>query len=272
MTEKGDHCQVRRCKRPVPDGMVLCDACLEELEEAIADLPALAHALDASYLRQQRFSVASIAIPDPDEATIPFNDKAGRLRRRLTRELLRWVLHVHDAHAIAWVRTANTAESMSAALLRALPYFQSNPAGAEAHAALVPLRTTALKAVDRPPDLVYLGVCSVLVEGVECPEDLYAEWGKPLTRCRKCKTNHDVDDRRSVLIVAVKDQLATASDIARGLSGIGMNVTSERIRQWKKRGRIVERGPGYGGNPLYRVGDVIDRVLEDAERQERRKA
>lgn len=271
MVSEGNRCAATHCKRPVEDGASLCGECWADLEDAIRDLPVIALALDAAYLRQQRFSVASIAIPDPDESTVPFNDAASRCRRELSRLLLRWVMHVESAYGLprlpVMARTTNTTKSMSAALAWALPYFRVNPVGGQAHDDIVAICKRSLAVVDRPPDLVYLGLCSMPHEGVDCQEDLYAEWGAPMARCRRCKHTHRVDDRRSVLIVAVKDQLANASDIARGLSGLDMAVTAERIRQWKVRGRILSHSTDQRGNPLYRVGDVIDLVLADAEKE-----
>lgn len=266
------------CRRPV-HGAFLCEPCLGELEAALGDVDTLASALEVAYLRQQRFSVTAVKPPSPDaeaESVVPFNDKASRLRRELSRELLRWVLHVHDAHGVSWVpipaSSRSTSKAMSSRLLWALPYFRAHPAGVEAHQTFTGLQTRILRCVDRPPDLVYLGVCSMPVaDGQECPEDLYAEWGKDYATCARCKTNHRVEDRRAVLINAVKDQLATAADISRGLSGLDMKCTADRIRQWKRRGRIAERGPNHNGDPMYRVGDVIDLLLESQHKKGKRK-
>ena len=274
-----DKCHVPACGRPVQDAC-LCETCADELKEALTDFDQLAEALDAAYLRQQRFSVGSLNehLRDPDESKVPFNDRAGRIRRELSRELLRWVLHVQDAHGLAWLpdpltrhpsdRTQRAStRAMAARLLWAMPYFRTNPAGADAHRTFTSLWARGLRCVDRPPDLVYLGVCSWITDGDECPEDLYAEWGKDHARCRGCGHEHRVDDRRSVLIAAVKSQLANAADISRGLSGLELKVTAERIRQWKRRNRIIAHGTDRNGYPLYRVGDVIDLVLADTQRR-----
>jgi hypothetical protein len=276
--ETGEKCGA--CRRPV-HGAFLCEPCLDELEDVIGDLPALAHALDACYLRQQRFGVTSITIANPEEASVPFNEKAGRLRRELSRELTRWVLQIENAHGVCWIAGnapagsrihiagVNTTESMSGSLLWALPYFRANQTGPSAHRTFTSLHTRILKVVDRPPDLVFLGICSYRDPDADedCTEDLYAEWGKDFATCRKCKHHHRVTERRSTLIAAVRDQLATASDVARGLSGLDMKVTAERIRQWKHRGRIFAHVTTHDGVPLYRVGDVIDLVLAEKDRK-----
>lgn len=252
---RGPRCGVEGCTRPAPAG-ALCGAHVEQVTEALNDLPALAHALDARYLRQQRFSVASLHERKPDESSVPFDEQAGRLRRELSRFLLHWVTSVpHRAG-----RLRNTAESETAYLVGSMTWLAGHPEFAEE---LIGLHGRIVAAVDRPPDLVYLGVCSAVRDGQECPEDLYAEWGAPVAKCRACGRQHDVRQRRDVLLAAIADQLAAATDIARGLSGLDMNVTAERIRQWKARGRIIERGPNYQGQPLFRVGDVLDLLVTD---------
>lgn len=254
-------CGVTGCTRPAPAG-VLCTEHVEDVCDALGDLPALAHALDSRYLRLQRFSVVSLSEQKPDESALPYDDRAGRLRRELSRFLLHWVMEI-DAPGSA----RSTVESESAYLLRAVTHRRSNPSVSKMADELLSLHPRIAEAVDRPPDLVYLGVCSWQTDRGECPADLYAEWAAPFAKCRVCKHEHSVAARRDVLLAALDDQLATASDIARGLSGLGIGVTAERIRKWKNRKRIAERGTDYRGNPLYRVGDVIDLIYGERREQ-----
>lgn len=260
------------CGRPVADAY-LCPSCVEDLTVALLDTAPLAAALESAYLKEQRFSVGHLSEHRDDESPIPFNDKAGRLRRELSRELLRWTLQVQCAFGETWMPVPAGGKAptraMAERLMAAIPYLRTNPAGVDAHRTFTGLHARILEAVDRPPDLVYLGVCSIPADGVDCPEDLYAEWGKDHAQCRRCKYQHRVLDRRNVLLGAVKDQLATATDISRGLAGLDFKCSAERIRQWKHRKRIEQRGTNYQGDPQYRVGDVIDLLLKDAERAEK---
>lgn len=263
-------CQVVGCTRPV-HGAYVCEPCLGGLEEALGDLPVLAHALEDAYVLSQRFSVAGVGLSDPEESGLPFGERAGKQRRLLDRLLLNWFLTVDRTLPAPVMAVPSTVQAMSAHLLRYLGWFRTNPAGPAAVTQFRDLRKRALAVVDRPPDLIYLGICSWETSTGECPQDLYAEWGNPVTRCRGCGNEHDVRNRQSVLLNAVRDQLATAADISRGLAGLDMKITAERIRQWKARHRIEERSTNYHGHPLYRVGDVIDLYLERSlERKERR--
>ncbi|MEU8104391.1 hypothetical protein AB0C18_11790 [Nonomuraea muscovyensis] len=60
----------------------------------------------------------------------------------------------------------------------------------------------------------------------------------------------------------VADQLGTATEIARALHGLCANPTPAMIRGYAHRGHMVNRGHDKTGRPLYRVGDVLDLLIE----------
>lgn len=276
-------CLVPDCGRPVKDGYV-CPACMSRHDDLLAELDDLAQALEAAFLKQQRFSVArQVRLGgDIDEAPLPFDNAAGRLRRRLSRVLLATVADCARAHRQP-VRITPTTAAMAGYLRRHRTWFAGTPDGARAVNALAEIRALALPVIDRPPDLVFLGICSTpakegkpfevrrngrTVRYDECPEDVYADKDTPTVTCSRCKTEHGVEHRRTVLAKALNDQLATAADISRGLVALDLHVTAERIRQWKARRRLADRRSvrdidDNRGHPLYRVGDVIDLVLAE---------
>ncbi len=292
-------CLVPDCGRPAPEGGFVCPACMTRHDTILAELDDLAHALEAAFLKQQRFSVTRLHRigDDLDEAPLPYDDSAGHVRRRLSRALLDTVRTVAETHPSdvdrlgypaalgyaprAVVRITPTVAAMTGYLRRHRAWFAGTPAGAEAVNRFAAIRADALTVVDRPPDLTFLGICSHpakqgkpfvvrrngrAVEYDQCPEDLYADKDTPTVRCARCKTEHSVQARRDVLAAALDDQLAHAADISRGLTALDMHVTAERIRQWKARGRLTDRRSVRDieddrGHPLYRVGDVIDLVL-----------
>jgi hypothetical protein len=55
-----------------------------------------------------------------------------------------------------------------------------------------------------------------------------------------------------------KGRLATATDCARALTGIGRPVTAERIRKWPECGHLKAAGRDPSGHLLYRLRDVLD--------------
>lgn len=103
-----------------------------------------------------------------------------------------------------------------------------------------------------PVALWYAGPCD------ECSRDMYARYGVTEVTCVSCQLVYDVEDRRRWLLTVVEDRLERAVVISRALSGLGQKVDRHRIGMWRTRGLIEARGHDAKGNPLYRVGDVID--------------
>jgi hypothetical protein len=127
---------------------------------------------------------------------------------------------------------------------------------------------TLLWCVDRPPNTAYAGPCwETLADESRCGFELYAIEGAAIVECRGCGTTHVLADRRKWLRGEVQDALAIAATLAAGLSSLDMPVTSSMIRNYAARGRIVAHGHDVVGRPLYRVGDVVDVLLDQARRK-----
>lgn len=110
----------------------------------------------------------------------------------------------------------------------------------------------AWRAVDHPPERSFLGPCP------ECAADLYARPGRAQVRCR-CGAVTEVQSRRDWLLSQVRDQLDTATGIARALPGlVSVSLTPAMIRGYAHRGRLSPRPAGPDGRPRYRIGDVLD--------------
>lgn len=110
----------------------------------------------------------------------------------------------------------------------------------------------AWKAVDLPADRTFLGPCP------DCGADLYARPSRAQVTCR-CGTVTDAASRRDWLLSQVRDQLDTATGIARALPGlVSVPLTPAMIRGYAHRGRLSPRPAGPDGRPRYRIGDVLD--------------
>jgi len=123
------------------------------------------------------------------------------------------------------------------------------------------------RCVDRPPTAAYAGPCWVKLEDGRCDFELYAPEGASTVKCGGCGTVHDMDARRRWLRGEAEDALAIAATLAAGLSSLDMPVTSSAIRNLAARGRIVAHGHDPHGRPLYRVGDVVDVLIDQARRK-----
>lgn len=126
---------------------------------------------------------------------------------------------------------------------------------------------TLVRCVDRPPNTAYAGPCWEKLDDGRCDFELYALEDAATAECGGCGATHVLADRRKWLRGEAQDALAIAAMLAAGLSSLDMPVTSSMIRNYAARGRIVAHGHDPVGRPLYRVGDVVDVLLDHARRK-----
>ena len=139
----------------------------------------------------------------------------------------------------------------------------------EAHAALVLLTHR----IDSPLELHYVGPCGAVTvttncacdigddcdtDHVLCDADVFAMTGATSATCKSCRTVHDVATRHAQLLAEVADRLESAATCARAVTVWGEPVKADLIRKWRERGKLLPHGHDLGGNPLYRIGDVVD--------------
>lgn len=124
------------------------------------------------------------------------------------------------------------------------------------------------RAVDRPPERIYLGVCTKTPDvGPACPGSVYAIEGELMGKCEECKAEYDVAASREGLESGLDSMLMTAADIARASTYLGLNADRDRVRkrinQWNKRGIIQAKGSDDNGDPRFSYGDVRARLYAE---------
>jgi hypothetical protein len=133
--------------------------------------------------------------------------------------------------------------------------------------------------VDRPASRWYAGKCSATDEtGNSCPAELYANTEKGRIVCPACETEHDIATRRDFLLAEAKGYLVTATEAAAALmSWTDYGGTEERlvdrIRKWRNRGdlEVADVTSLHGRDRhLYRLGDIQDRLVKHAQREQER--
>lgn len=119
------------------------------------------------------------------------------------------------------------------------------------------------RAVDLHEPRLYLGICSVVTEGIECRADVYARKHQTTAWCPGCHTEHDVAYRRSVLLTALENHMGSSAYVSKIVTGLGVKVSDSTIRMWVARKKLrphhygPPRYPGGEPQPQYRVGDVV---------------
>ena len=280
-------CEVPRCRNQVPPGVLVCGDHGNDLAFELLLVPSLALALEAAHTKQMRFDVQSpiVAPPSEDESPLPFNGRASTARDVLHETLRAWAAVVADERGVP--RPSETTAAMGPWLAASVSWLRTSPLGPEAVPKILGAIAAANRVVDRPADLRYAGPCYGRVPAPtpddpgatqSCGAQLYAERGVHVVTCKVCGREEPIADRRALLLRQAEAMVLPATELARAIGGLGVEVTPSMIRNWRARGDLPVASTrrrrrldgGVDEVPLYRVGDVLDRV--DAGRRPRREA
>jgi hypothetical protein len=125
----------------------------------------------------------------------------------------------------------------------------------------------ARHATDRPAARIYLGPC-------ECGEQLYAAPAAVAFTCKACDTRHYVSDRRRWMLTQSRRVLLTGEQLARAIPALlGVEVTAQLLRDLSRRQGLESHPPAKWDahqRRRYRVGDVVDLLMERANRAQKR--
>lgn len=251
-----------RCGRPTRDAAYFCDDCGDKLARALAEVPWLDTELEVTITGTKGVDYRRGGVRST-EHRLPVNLAASTARDTLRAVLVSWVLFCDEEgvrHQSPRVGLpSDTLAAMSRWLLWRVDGLALLDIGPEAVAEVSAAVGHARRLIDRPADRWYAGPC-------DCGEDLYARTQAGAVACAGCEATYDIATRREWLLATAEDRLANAATIARAVSWLGAApLTSDRVRKWAERGRILAHGHD-GRSPLYRVGDAIDLLAGDTRR------
>lgn len=245
------------CGRPITDNALVCRSCGDALRQDLGEVAdgALAQELETALARQARMGGTGARSA---EAPLGYGEAAATAIWILRTTMVAWILLLSEDSdylppgvldeqlpALAWWLRASVED------------IRRHPDAAAAIDELTAAVRQARNVVYGPTHRVYCGQCGADASDGPCPVDLYAHPDAGVVQC-PCGAVWDVQRRRDWLLVQAEKMLGTATEIARAVTGLGREVTPERIWQWASRGRLLARGRGPRGQPLYRVGDVLD--------------
>jgi hypothetical protein len=101
----------------------------------------------------------------------------------------------------------------------------------------------------------------------ECGEPLRTRSGDSVIVCRECKTRHDAAEVWARIIQDNHDVQARPVELADALTSAGWPIKAATIRKWGERGKLQDWREDDLGRPLYRLGDVLDLIVETATRR-----
>lgn len=262
------------CGKPTRDNAYVCDTCTNEFQQALAETPWLTAQLDLSMTRAKGvdYRAKGGTKGGSKETALPVDYGAYAAASKLRAALLTWVKHCHDTAVphqspktgLPILETA----AMSRWLMWRIDGLSLSPDGPVAMGDITSAVAHGRRVIDRPADKWFAGPCNGTIGDDECGRDMYVTPGKPQVTCPACKSIHDVAARRTWLLEAAQDSLATATEIARAVTvlGEGGKSTKTLVRlmgDWNTAGRLTERGHTMRrgqARPLYRVGDVVELV------------
>ena len=259
-------CQVGggRCNALVPPGMVVCGSHADQLALELLGVSTLVNALEDAHAKGQKFSAGSTSTGTLDEAPVPFN----RLASEASRELLAALTSAADriAEERKMFRAFNSDRALGPWLARQVPWLRAHHEGAERVEYLLDVIYRASRIVDRPPDRVYLGRCvGTVVPGggpdEPCTEELYAVLERPEFSCPRCGWIYQLAERRAHLLGLATGLQLGATDCARALAGLGLDITPSRVRVYASR-HLIEPVQEEDGNPVRRRGHAVYLVAD----------
>jgi hypothetical protein len=261
------------CDRPVGDNAYLCQTCTSDLEKLLGDVPNLVGDLAVTYTRQSRTTERSGGSKSAETA-VPWSDRASKALDRLMNTMTGWVRLITEERAgVALIKPHDDALSVSRWLLWHVGWLRHHTAAPEALSAMEAAVDEINQVMDLHVERWYAGTCRAEFIAVDqnqaeadacCAVELYVKPKAAVLVCRNCGTKHDVEARRKWLLAKAEDQLAHMELIGRALASMGEAVTPSQIRGYAFRGRIVAHGVDRKGRELYRVGDVVQVVRENA--------
>lgn len=219
------------CSRVVRD-VFLCPSCVDRLEDLVVQGVGLLRDLAVTMARLDQLASGVSVKVQGQSRVLPIrldaSSAAAELRRRLqittSRPLGEWAVSDEGPSILDGLEVAVGA---------------------------------AIRVVDLPPELIHIGACGKIFEGVECEQELFVTADQTTITCEVCGTLWDVRDRRETAIQSAWKVIAPPKVVAEALATQGVRVTPKHIENWQRLGhleRAVDPASGVSG---FRVSDVF---------------
>lgn len=262
----------RHCGRQTANEAYVCEDSLSELAEVLGEMTWLDEQLDITITRQR----AATYDGGPDgNGGLPWHDAASEARRALHATLATWVRFCSTER----IRNASPSDqqprdsliSMSRWLMWRVDGLAWHELGGDAVSEITRAAGKAKAIVLwKPAARIYLGPCDL---APVCDGDVYALEGEDHGTCHECGHSYPVEARRQAMRDVVADRLATANEIARLSTYLGLPADREQVRSlvrsWERTKRIEAKSTGTDGQAMFRYGDVEPMLYEHYAKRER---
>lgn len=260
-------CTTPHCAQPTTKQSFVCKQCIQFLTMDLGSAPGLVDELNTTLAR---LDVLAPGGQLGDAGALLHKPRASEALFVLTNTVTTWTRLVVEHYAVpvpdsivqASASTGTTAAARVAQgaarwLFKHVRSLAMHPAAGEAVGEIASAVKLAYNTVDRPPDLIPAGVCGY--EG--CEAILYADAETTTITCRKCGSDHDADVRRAWMQEGASEHRLLGMICLSWVKLLrGERVPPGTWRRWVSQGEVVAHQLDHVGRPLYRFGDVLERV------------
>lgn len=263
------------CSAPTGDDAHLCRTHTDDLHTMLAGgkvktveyLPVavLVAELDITVTRQARTTNTQDG-GRSTERPLMWNENASARAFELNATLNAWALDTSKIREdtrdqLKPIHHADTA-AVAEWLLRNLTTLRQHPEAGQAFDEIGNAIREAHYAIDRAQDPVPFGQCGTVNGDHACTEVLYGQLDRPVIRCRACGSPHRVAERLEWMLEHVRGMLATLPELVAITRWSGKPASHDVLRLMARRDRFEQVGRSPGGEPTYRVADVL-KAIED---------
>lgn len=245
------------CARPTVDTAVVCWTCTNGLGDALDLLIKCADDFDVAITRQAKTS--TLVGGRSSDTQLPFDDHVAEIAWVVTNTITGWADAIAEARGTTAPRQLEPAARFIRDRLATLRVLAGAEQGiAELQHACHLTEST----LDTRPGFDYLGTCDTDTSDGPCGQSLRAIAGSQWMRCPACRTPYDVAERRAWIVRRVRHLRVPVPVIASIVSGWGgRRLPANTVYSWIRRGQLAQHGRDpRTGQPLYRLGDAIDRA------------
>ncbi len=248
------------CQGQTAPGIYLCKLCIRRLEDVLTQIEDALEVADDTIAKQDRMGSGGVS-GGSAEAPAPINLDTMEKRRELWGEVVsysRMVLEeddsddLHEVPPLTYLRIS-------------MDLIAHQPFAGELLDTLEGAAQKLWRAVDCRPDVIALGQCGAVHEGVPCPGVLRArvlhkdpDSGKRTTeqfvRCRVCGATHDAVKIQQERITEAWDQYDTLASVVKALRYHGYKINLKSAQRWASEGELV--GMYRNGVAVYSPGQV----------------
>jgi hypothetical protein len=227
-------CTAARCSVELNDGITLCHDHTTFLQEALREVPGAWQNIYVSACKLDVGAGSVGGMGGEASGSEPANLDALDKGQQMLVVLRGWVALMPGP------TPHGTAPALAGWLVGQLDTLRRQDWAADLLQELRDALNACAHATDRAGAKVFAGMCPTVTMEGSCDTPLYAQPGRPVSRCRKCEAEWDVTDWRERALAASEHHSGTAAEISRMLSD---PVTREAlpqatIRQWVRRQKL----------------------------------